>query len=331
MAKTSIQDEPRYREIMDEAEVIEAPCEPGDYRILRRVAANPENYFTVSFGAGSVPGIVGNCALSVMLDEIGLREHIREVWGVSAGSIVGTGYSVGTSGHEVLELLQSIDPKKALDLPLWDLIRSMFRQRRLPDGLVRGERFWETIAAGLKVNTFEECDPPLRLITCTDDGRATKIILRSGPLLPAIKASMCIPGVMFPIDDWRGEPWGYLDGAIVEKTPLPSVIDDHVRSGRKEQLVVLCTHFDDSGRVVKPKGFLQRSLRVIDRLEEVVWEHHLSLADQVDGCKFLVLNPRFEFAGMFDFDAVRVNYLWARKVFKEQLSNARIGGRFTAR
>jgi len=33
----------------------------------------------------------------------------------------------------------------------------------------------------------------------------------------------------------------------------------------------------------------------------------------------------------FDFSVVRFNYLWARKMFKEQLSNAKIGTRFEAR
>jgi hypothetical protein len=117
----------------------------------------------------------------------------------------------------------------------------------------------------------------------------------------------------------------------VEKTPLPSIIDEHTRQAREQQLVVLCTHFDDTGRLVKPKGFLQRSLRSIDRLEEVVWEHQLMTAGQAPNCKHMVLNPRLEFTGMFDLDQVRVNYLWTRKKFKEQLSNAQIGSRFVAR
>jgi hypothetical protein len=35
--------------------------------------------------------------------------------------------------------------------------------------------------------------------------------------------------------------------------------------------------------------------------------------------------------GTFDFSMVRFNYLWARKMFKQQLSNANLATRFDAR
>jgi hypothetical protein len=37
-----------------------------------------------------------------------------------------------------------------------------------------------------------------------------------------------------------------------------------------------------------------------------------------------------EHGGMLDFEFVSFNYLWCRKRFKEQLSNARLGMRFGA-
>lgn len=319
---------------MDSAEAIDAPCDPTQYRALTRIASNPDNFFTVGFGGGSLPGLAANCALSVMLEELDLLRHVKEVWGTSAGSIAGAALSMGISGHTVLEFAARLE-ENGVDIPIWEVvIKGLFRwmrTRELPEGVVRGRKFRQTLDDGFTAETFQECELPLFMITCTDDGRAQKIILDRGNILDAISASMCIPGVMFPVPDWNGQPFGYLDGGLVEKTPLLSIIEQHARSARPQQLVILCTHYDDSGRIAPPRGFLQRIIKSIDRLEEVVWEHQLKKAAEAPDCKFLVLNPRMEVGGMFDFELLRFNYLWSRQRFKEQLSNAQLASLFSAR
>jgi predicted acylesterase/phospholipase RssA len=264
-----------------------------------------------------------------------MRPYIKEIWGVSAGAIVGGAWSTGASVERMLALVDELDRKGAVDFARWEVLgvglARLLLFKQLPAGLVLGRRFREAIHAALQVQCFEDCEIPFRAIACTDDGHAQKIIFRQGPLVNAITASMCIPGVVFPIADWNGRDYGYFDGAVVEKTPLPSIIEEHHREGRKSQLVVICTHFSDSGRIVKPVGFIQRMLNAMHRLEDEAWEYQVLKAREASNCKFLVLNPHMKVGTAFDFSVVRFNYLWARKMFKEQLSNAKLATRFEAR
>ena len=49
------------------------------------------------------------------------------------------------------------------------------------------------------VHRFEDCPTPFRCVACTDDGRPGRIVFHEGPLLPAIFASMTIPGIVTPL------------------------------------------------------------------------------------------------------------------------------------
>lgn len=321
-------------ELEQQREAIEAPCEPGQYRILRRMVSNPQNHFAVGFGGGSVHGLAGNCALAAILNELELRPHVQEVWGTSAGAVIGGAYAGGTAVEELLEIIEGLQ-HGGIDVPKWEIfVKGFFRglfQKKLPEGLVLGRRFSQAIRRGQRVENIEQCEIPLRIITSTDDGHARKVIHRQGPLNEAICASMCLPGMFFPVQDWNGEPYGYFDGGVVEKTPLVSIIEDYFREARSAQLVVLCTHFDSSARVTKPVGFLPRFVSVISQLEDALWARQLDQAKETPNCKFMVLNPRIPLGGMLDFALVRLMYLWARRVFKEQLSNAHLAARFDAR
>jgi predicted acylesterase/phospholipase RssA len=324
-----------YQQIMAQREAIEAPCNPAHYRILKRIASNPDNHLAIGFGGGSAPGLAGNIALVGLLTELEVRPFIKEIWGTSAGAIVGGGWSTGASVQDMLSLVDDLDHTGAVDFARWEVLGvglvRLLLFKQLPSGLVRGRRFRNAIERGLRVKRFEDCEIPFRVIACTDDGHAQKIIFHQGPLMNAITASMCLPGVVFPIPDWNGRPYGYFDGAVVEKTPLPSIIEEHHREGRKQQLVVICTHFSDSGHIERPVGFIQRFLNAMNRLEDQVWEYQALKAREASNCKFVILNPHMKEGRAFDFSMVHFNYLWARKMFKEQLSNAKLATRFEAR
>lgn len=158
------------------------------------------------------------------------------------GAIVGGGWSTGLSVDHMLSLVDELDRKGAVDFARWEVLGvglvRLLLLKQLPEGLVRGRHFRQAIERGLHAKRFEDCEIPFRAIACTDDGHAEKIIFRQGPLLNAITASMCLPGIVFPIADWNGRDYGYFDGAVIEKTPLPSIIEEHHREGRKQQLVV---------------------------------------------------------------------------------------------
>ena len=84
--------DPRIRrwvaELEEQKDEIAAPCNPAHYRILKRIVANPDNFFVLGFGAGAIHGLAGNCALAAIIDELELRPHVKQVWGVSAGAVI---------------------------------------------------------------------------------------------------------------------------------------------------------------------------------------------------------------------------------------------------
>jgi len=324
-----------FKDIIRQKESIESPCNPLYYKVLKRIASNPENYFVVSFGGGSAPGLAGNTALMALLDELDITPYVKEIWGASAGSIVGSAWSVGVSAEEGLNTFDDISEDTVLDISKWDLfVKGLLKfifKRKLPDGFILGKKFRHYLRICVRDKSFSETNIPLRIIAATDDGYAKKIVFKEGKIVDAIMASMCLPGVSCPVNDWNGKPYGYLDGGIVEKTPLNCIIDDYNRSGNKKKLVILCTHFSNIARIKKPVGFMQRFFSVVDYLTEETWEYYLLKANQCENCKTIILNPRIEAGSGFDFSSIRNNYLWSRKVFKEQLSNTGLAQRFDAR
>jgi predicted acylesterase/phospholipase RssA len=284
----------------------------------------------VGFGGGAAHGLAGNSALAVLLDELGLRPHVKEVWGTSAGAVVGAAWAGGLPGRDILERMR-VRARRPLDFAYGELFLRLLRRGGLPEGLIRGRHIREALERGMPVQRIEECSIPFRAIACTDDGRCRKVVFREGPLIPAVLASTAVPGVFFPVPDWNGAEYGYMDGGIVEKTPLLSIQEEHVRSGRATHLFVLCTHFDSEGRTQPPKGFLNRLLAGIHCAEDDAWTHQLERARATPGCRFVPLNPRMERGGMFEMEVVSFNYLWARRAFKEQLSNAGLPPRLYGR
>jgi NTE family protein len=280
----------------------------------------------VSLGGGSVPGLCGNVALAGILEELDLKEHVSQLWGTSAGAVIGGGWASGTSAARILDLVRSMKRRGAVDY-CWSrlgfALLLMPFGRSLPDGIIRGRAFLKTIESGLEVATFEECKLPFRCIACTDDGNLQRRIFRQGPLLPAIAASLSVPGLM-ALGRVEGETCGYYDGGLVEKTPLISLIAEHAREGDERKLLVIATHFGNEARKMSARGFVNRFLQSIYAVEDQVWGYQLAEARQHANAAVMVLNPQINDPRLLDFGRVDQNYLHSRDVFKEALKDDKL-------
>lgn len=255
---------------------------------------------------------------------------MSEVWGTSAGAVAGGAWCTGSTTERSLAIIEALNRRGTLDYAWGHIARGIARSLfggRLPDGFIRGRRFFSNIDRSLLRKTFEECQPPFRAIACLADGSARRKIFREGPLLPAIVASMSIPGIVIPArhPDTNED---YFDGGVVEKTPILSPIDEHVRLGDSRKLVLLCTHYGNDARKTRPRGFLARFLSTLYHLEDMVWTHQLREARERGGVRIMILNPHLPDPEMFSFRRAHRNYLIARRVYAERLSNAQVGATF---
>lgn len=311
---------------------IEAALDPQRFTTLERMITDPQNKVVVGLGGGALRGLCGNLALMKILEELDLCRHVSEIWGTSAGAVIGGGWATGATAMEVLDLVRSLNRPGVLEVSKLRFALSILGnlwpfRRPLPEGLIRGGPFLETIAGGLKVDTFEECSTPFRCIACSADGRARRKVFRRGPLLPAIFSSMTVPGIVVPRPDHETGQ-SYYDGGLVEKSPLISPIADHMRSGDKRKLLLVCTHFDQEGLEIPDRGFYNRFLHSIYALEDLAWGYQLAEARSRPGVVLMLLNSRLNESSMFDFSRTDVNYLAAREVFANLLQNARIAQTF---
>ncbi len=315
-------------DVLRRRDEIEAPLDPAMYSTLRRVATDPGTKLVVSLGGGAAPGLCGNAAMVRIVEELDLVPHVAEVWGTSAGAVVGAGLATGTGALEVLDIVKGLDRRGAVDVHWWPLLRAfLFRWlgAKLPDALVRGDAFHAAIDGGLRVKTFEECRIPFRCIAATDGAPVQRHVFRSGPLLPAISASMSLPGVLLARQPDGSSQRGFYDGGLVEKTPLRSPIAEHLRSGDRRRLLLLGTHFNfERHAVAGARGFISRFSATIHAIESLVWSYQHAEAAQRQDVTLLLFDPHVTDTASFDFARTVRSYLEARAYLRDRLQNAKL-------
>jgi NTE family protein len=129
------------------------------------------------FGFFAHAGVVG------VLEEEGLLP--ARLCGSSAGALVGGLWAAGLPAPRIREELCRL--RRA---DFWDPGPGL--------GLLRGGRFRARLEALLPVRTFEECRWPLSLSAFELRGLRT-VVLRRGPLAPAVHASCAAPVLFQPV------------------------------------------------------------------------------------------------------------------------------------
>jgi len=320
--------EPPLEDVRSRREEIQAPLDPSLYTTLRRMATSGEYRLVISLGGGSVRGLCGNAALLRLVEELDLRSHVEEVWGTSAGAVVGGGWATGSSALQILAIVQGLARRGAIDVQWWRLAAGCLLRwcgARLPDALLRGDQFHRAIARGLQQKTFETCLVPFRCIACKDGSPMQRHVFRTGPLLSAISASMSLPGVLLARHEDGSYQRGFYDGGLVEKTPLRSPIADHLRSGDQRRLLLLGTHFNaEHPQVEAASGFIARFTSTIQAMETLVWSYQHAEAAERPDVTLLLLDPHISDVSAFDFSRTERSYLEARQYFRDRLQNAKL-------
>jgi NTE family protein len=137
----------------------------------------------LALGGGFARGIAHIGILKV-LEEASIS--VQFVTGTSVGALIGAAYCSGLSAAEMEEIALRVRMKH---LAQWTISRY---------GLASNERMAVFLNGILKRKTFEDLRIPLGIVA-TDISNGRGVVLRSGPLADAVRASCAYPGMFLPV------------------------------------------------------------------------------------------------------------------------------------
>jgi NTE family protein len=179
----------------------------------------------LALGGGGVRGLAHILVLEA-LDDLGCKPSI--IAGTSMGSVVGALYASGMSGREIKErvkghTISKNDSWRSLLDKKTELLKwvEIFAPEWGRGGLLKADRFLRYLFGEIRKTRFEELDIPL-IVVAADFWEASEVVFEEGELLPAIKASIAVPGVFAPVS-FGGRV--LVDGGVVNQVPYDHIID----------------------------------------------------------------------------------------------------------
>lgn len=177
----------------------------------------------VALGGGGAKGLA-HIAILQTLDEMGVE--VTAISGTSIGAIIGSLYAAGKSGAEVREGIDAIlrMPKNLSDALESKRFFGWLELLNVEIGkshLLEADAFLSELEGALGVSHFEDLQIPLQVVAA-DFWDRREVVFGSGPIMPAIEASFCLPGVFEPV---RIDDMTLVDGGCVNPVPFDLVRD----------------------------------------------------------------------------------------------------------
>ena len=151
-------------------------------------------------GSGGARGL-SHIPVLEALDELGLKPAL--IAGSSMGAIVGAAYAAGLSGRDLRAHVEASFRDRArviarlLEARIGK-IADLWRGGLGNPVLIDGERLLDLFWPQAVPDRFEELGIPF-LAVATDYHLHDEVVLSSGPLTPAVAASLAIPGLVKPV------------------------------------------------------------------------------------------------------------------------------------
>ena len=158
----------------------------------------------LALGAGAARGLAH---LGVLL---ALKKHnipIDFIAGSSMGALIGCLYACGLEAEYLIKFAEQLQAKAWVDL-------CMPRT-----GLISGKKVEALLKILTKDQQFEDIDLPFAAVA-TDIERGERVVLRSGKLATAVRASISIPVVFKPL---LLDGQLLVDGGVVDQVPVSTV------------------------------------------------------------------------------------------------------------
>jgi NTE family protein len=177
----------------------------------------------IALGSGGARGLAHIAVLEV-LDDLGIRPSA--VAGTSIGAIIGAMYAAGMTAAEVREGVDELIAmprnfeqfrKSKRSFGWLELLAIEFGRSHL----LQADGFLSEIESLIRISDFSELAIPLQVVA-TDFWAREPVVFESGPLIPAVEASFCLPGIFRPVViDHRV----LVDGGIVNPVPFDLLRD----------------------------------------------------------------------------------------------------------
>jgi NTE family protein len=241
-----------------------------------------------------------------------LHVPIDVVAGTSMGALVGGLYASGMTPGEIDTLVQSLDwqdafrdrsPRIALGFRRKQddrnfLVRYSLGISRdgfeLPSGLVQGQKQTQILRAATLpvagITDFDELPTPFRAVA-TDLESGREVVLSSGDLVTAMRASMSAPGVFSPIELNRRL---LVDGGLVNNLPA-----DIARQMNVDVLIVVDVSFPLAGReeLTSPLAITNQAAAIMVRNRTLEQRDNLRPDD-------IIIDPQLGTMSSADFSRV---------------------------
>ena len=184
-----------------------------------------ETKIGLALGGGGARGF-SHIPILQSLDDLEVKPaHIS---GTSMGAIIGAIYAAGKTPQDIRDIVDSMviykgeglkDILQKRGLRKWfELIDPNFFKK---GGVIKGDKIVEFLREIIGVETFEELQIPLTIVA-TDFHTGEEVVFESGPLMPAVRASMSLPGLFEPV---RHEGRMLIDGGVVNPVPHDLLLD----------------------------------------------------------------------------------------------------------
>jgi len=172
-------------------------------RLRRRLEPAPR--VALVLGGGAARGFAQVGVIRV-LEEEGIP--IELVVGTSVGSLIGAIYTANPDSRNLEAIAFQLERDDLLDFSLLSIKK----------GLIIGDRLERFVAEKVPVSRIEELKLPFAAVA-TDIRSGERVILNSGPLARAVRASCALPGVFQPVE-MNGNL--LVDGGVLESLPVPT-------------------------------------------------------------------------------------------------------------
>ena len=163
-------------------------------------------------GGGGARGIAHIAYLNA-LDELDIKPDV--IIGTGVGALVGALYAAGISPDEIVGILEELDYRRTKGLNNYSFKESKY-------GLLDGIGLEEYLELVMPIKIFDRLYTPLKIVAANYETR-TQHVFEHGKLVPAVRASVSVPGIFSPIEV---DEQIFIDGGSINPLPIDVIRED---------------------------------------------------------------------------------------------------------